>query len=140
MIKLNFKDGSTLEFDLNKEDDLQLWGEWSIQDDFQNRITGIGVVHSKNLHTIPWPVWDKYWGKKWYDKVRFNAELVYHRKSGKLQGEKVSIHVNELLIELLVYTYTDPKPPVATKFNVRRIGKHRGPYMKPSKKGKRNGQ
>lgn len=124
MIKLNFRNGSTLEFDLNDEDDRQHWDEWSPENDFQEGITAIGIIHQKKFHTLPCP--------KGFRKAKFNAELVYNEKKGqrKLIGEKVSIHVDNILLELLVYTYTRPQPPpVSTRITLKRIGKQRGPYM-----------
>lgn len=122
MIKLNFKDGTTLEFNLEKEDDLKQWLEWSRVEDFQNRITGIGILHDKKHHTLPLP--------KGFRHIRFFAELMYSEKGGekRLLGERVSCHSDNVQISMLVYTYK--KPPILTRVDVRRIGYQRGPSMK----------
>ena len=123
MIKLNFKDGSTLEFDLLKEDDLNQWLEWSSVKDFQERITGIGILHDKKFHTFPFP--------KGFKKVRFQAELVYKTKKGitKLIGEKLVCHADNIKLGITVYTYKNPPPPVLSRIDLIKIGKQRGPYM-----------
>ena len=123
MIKLNFKDGTTLEFDLTKEDDLKQWLEWSSVKDFQERITGIGILHDKKFHTLTLPVGFK--------QVRFCAELVFKTRKGerKQLGEKLICHADALQLSILVYTYRNPPPPIQSRTDLKRIGKQRGPYM-----------
>lgn len=123
MIKLNFKDGTTLEFDLTKDDDRKQWVEWSSVKDFQDRITGIGVLHNKKYHALPFP--------RGFKKVRFHAELVYRKKKRekKLLGEKLTCHADNVKLSVLVYTYTNPPPPILSRVDLDKIGKQRGPYM-----------
>lgn len=123
MLKLNFKDGTTLEFDLNKGDDLNQWLEWSSVQDFQESITGIGILHEKKFHTLPFP--------KGFKHVRFSAELVWKKKGEvkKQLGEQLICHCDNIQLTLLVYTYKNPPSPVLARVDLKRIGKQRGPYM-----------
>lgn len=124
MLKLNFKDGTTIEFDLTKEDDLKQWNEWSSVKDFQERITGIGILHQKKFHVLPLP--------KGFRQVRFTAELVHKRgKNGnrRLFAEKLICHADSIQLSILVYTDKNPPPPILSRVGLTRIGKQRGPYM-----------
>jgi len=123
MLKINFKDGTTLEFDLNKEDDFQQWNEWSSVKDFQDRITGIGILHEKKFHTMPFP--------KGFRQVKFSAELVAKEKDGvkRQVGEKLICHADNIQMTMMVYTYKNPPPPILARIDLVRIGKQRGPYM-----------
>jgi len=121
MIKVNFKDGTTLALDLSSDDDLKQWEEWSNAKDFQGRITGIGILHNKRFLTIPYP--------KRFRRIRFYADLVYSERKGerKLMGEKLTCHADEIKLTLLVYTYKDPPPPVLCRMDMERIGKQMFP-------------
>jgi hypothetical protein len=112
MIKLNFKDGSTLEFDLKKEDDLKQWLEWSFQKDFQNKITGIGILHEKKFHILPYP-----YGFK---RVRFMAEIVVREKKGVKRelGEKLICQADNIQLSILVYTYKNPPSPILARTDI----------------------
>ena len=90
MVNVNFRDGTTLAFDLNVAEDLRQWEEWSNAKDFQGRITGIGILHNKRFLTIPHP--------KKFKKIRFYADLVYSEKKGKrrLMGERLVCHADEI--------------------------------------------
>ncbi len=117
MIKVNFKDGTTLEFDLNKEADARQWLEWSCVRDFQQRITGIGILHNRKFHILTLP--------KGFNKVRFYAEIVSTKKHGEIraQGERLIAHVDEIKLSLTVYTGMNPPPPVLARVDAERIGK-----------------
>lgn len=121
MIKVNFRDGTTLAFDLSKADDKKQWVEWSGAKDFQAKITGLGILHDRKFHTIPYP--------KRFRKVIFYAELVFSEKKGKRRqlGERLVCHADEIKLSLLVYTYTNPPPPVLVRINVEKIGKQMFP-------------
>ena len=123
MIKVNFKDGTTLAFDLSKPDDLQQWLEWSTVQDFQDKITGAGILHDKKFMTFPYP--------KQFRKVRFMADLVFSDKEGrprKLMGERLQCHADNILISMLVYTYTIPQPPpIFSRIDFQRVGKQMFP-------------
>jgi hypothetical protein len=126
MIKVNFKDGTTLAFDLSKEDDVQQWTEWSEVQDFQSKITGIGILHAKRFYTIPFP--------KHFKRVRFYAELVKAKKKGSIElipvAEKLSVHADEIVTTLMIYTCT-PSPPVLCRVDMQKIGKQMFPVSKP---------
>lgn len=117
MIKVNFRDGTTLAFDLVKADDVKQWLEWSGVRDFQDRITGIGILHNKKFHTFTFP--------KKFRKVRFYAELVHSEKKGekRLLGERLICHADDVKMSLLVYTCANPPPPVLSRMDVERVGK-----------------
>ena len=121
MVKINFKDGNTLAFDLTKADDRKQWVEWSSVSDFQRKITGVGILHNKRFITLPFP--------KRFKKVKFYAELVYSEKKGKhkLIGEKIICHADEIKLSLLVYTYNDPPPPILSRVDIEKIGKQMFP-------------
>lgn len=124
MIKVNLSDGNTLEFNLNKEDDIRQWLEWSSAQDFQSRITGIGVLHNKKFYTLPFP--------SNFRIVQFDAELVYSSKKGvkRQVGERVICHADKIRLELLVYTYNDPPPPVLSRVDMRNVGRQLFPTFK----------
>lgn len=121
MIKVNFRDGTTLAFDLSKDDDKRQWLEWSGIQDFQSKITGIGILNDKKFHTIPHP--------KRFKKITFYAELVFSEKKGKRRqlGERLVCHADNVKLELLVYTYTNPPPPVLARIDIGKIGKQMFP-------------
>ena len=131
MIKVNFRDGTTLAFDLNKEADRKQWLEWSSVADFQKRITGVGILHNKRFLTVPFP--------KRFRKIQFFAELVYSEKKGekRLLGEKLICHADEIKLTVLVYTYKDPPPPVLSRIDMERIGKQMFPGAMGFKGGKK---
>lgn len=119
MIKVNFKDGTTLAFDLTKEDDVKQWLEWSLIRDFQERITGVGILHNKKYYSIPLP--------KNFHHCRFSAELV-HKMKGELKrqvGIKLCCIADDILMSLFVYTYNDPPPPIASRIDMERLKKRR---------------
>ena len=115
MIKLNFRDGSTLEFDLKNDDDVKTGLEWSSQKDFQEGITGIGILHEKKFHTLPFP--------KGFRMVRFMAEIVSKEKRGVKRelGERLICHADNIQLSMLVYTYKNPPPPILSRIDMVKI-------------------
>lgn len=130
MLKVNFKDGTTLEFDLDVAEDVRQWDEWSNASDFQGRITGIGILHNKRFLTLPCP--------KKFRKVRFYADLVYSEKKGesRLMGERIVCHADDIKLQLLVYTYKNPPPPVLCRMDMEKIGKQMFPAVGKFVRGK----
>ena len=133
MIKLNFKDGSTLEFDLKNDDDLKQWLEWSSVKDFQERITGIGVLHEKKFHTLPFP--------KGFRHVRFMAEVVTKEKKGveRELGERLICQADNIQLSILVYTYKNPPPPILSRIDMVKI-RNRTWAMDDLREGNKNGK
>ncbi len=124
MIKVNLRDGTTLAFDLQKQDDFQQWLEWSSVKDFQSRITGIGILHNKKFITLPFP--------KRFKKIKFYADLVYSEKRDgdkRLLGERLVCHADEIKFSVLVYTYNNPPPPMLCRLDMERIGKQMFPAV-----------
>jgi hypothetical protein len=121
MIKVNFSDGTTLAFDLNRDDDHRQWAEWSLTKDFQNRITGIGILHDKKFHTLQYP--------KNFRNVKFYAEAVFNEKTGQKRklGERLVAHADHVKLELLVYTYLDPPPPIQSRTTMSFVGRQMFP-------------
>lgn len=117
MIKVNLNDGKILKFDLDKSSDRSQWIEWSSSKDFQNRITGIGILHNRKYHTLQYP--------KRFTEIRFFAESVFNEKNRMKRklGERIVIHADQIKLELLVYTYEDPQPPIHSRTTMTFIGK-----------------
>lgn len=117
MIKVNLDDGKVLSFDLGCASDYQQWLEWSSLQDFQSRITGIGILHEKKFHTFQYP--------KNFKKVNVYAESVFNSKEGARRklGERLIVHADDVKLELLVYTYDDPKPPILSRTTMSFVGK-----------------
>lgn len=120
MLKVNFKDGTTLAFDLAREDDVQQWLDWVNVKDFQEQITGIGIIHNKHYYAMPYP--------KKFRCVRFEADLLYNEKKDgikRLTAERLDCFADDAKISLTVYVYNDPPPPIALKIEVSRLSKRR---------------
>lgn len=107
MIKVQFKDGQTLTFDLFKVSDLDAWKRFSVGDGWQNAVTAIGVHQHKVFNTLPAP-------NHGLDAARFGAGLVLG-EDGRSIGEQVWYEVENIRISLLAYKYTK-----VTKLNVSR--------------------
>lgn len=118
MLKVNFKDGTTLAFDLNRKDDVQQWLEWSSVKDFQERITGVGILHNKKFYAVPYP--------KYFRMVRLEADLLFTDKGGvqKQHAERLVCYADDVKFSLTVYTYNDPPPPIALRVDMLKV-KHR---------------
>lgn len=121
MIKVNFVDGTTLAFNLDKEEDLKQWLDWHRVKDFQDRVTAIGILHDNRYYSCPYP--------KKFKQVFFSAETVFTFKRGikRKSGEKVVVHADYSKMELLVYTYDKPRPPIAARITMVKIGKQMFP-------------
>lgn len=53
------------------------------------------------------------------------AESVFNTKDGSERklGERLIVHADEVKLELLVYTYEDPKPPILSRTTMSFVGK-----------------
>lgn len=115
MLKVNFKDGTTIAFDLNSDDDVRQWLEWSAVKDFQERITGVGILHNRKFYAVPYP--------KNFRTVHLEADLVMQDKNGQQRAiaERLVCYADETKFSLTVYTYVDPPPPIALRFDVVKV-------------------
>ena len=109
MITVNFNNGSTLSFDLNKEDDLKQWKEWCEVTDFQERIRGIGILHDKRFYNVKFDEGCRRNAEQ-FKMVRFKAETLFNHKNDiqRKLGEKLTVFTDVMKIEYVVYTYPDP--------------------------------
>lgn len=119
MIKVNLKDGKTLSYDLQDEKAVKEWEELSSHQDFQQRITGIGIIYNAQWYTLPLP--------KKFRQVFFQFELVENNKKDapedrKYVGERVKCYADDTLISLLVYYGSRPK---MSRVDVIKLGKRR---------------
>jgi hypothetical protein len=117
MIKVNFCDGTTLEFNLDKANDLHQFDEWSLVQDFQKKITGIGIFHDKRYYTLPLP--------KRFKHVQFYAENVFKFKHGSKNkiAEKVICHADNVKLSLTVYTLDKKNIPIISRIDLVNIGR-----------------
>lgn len=123
MLMVNLSDGTTLKFDLDKDHERKMWEEWSTASDFQTKIRGIGVLHDGNYYSVPIP--------KRFKRIQFFAERVFNVKKGvqRKSGERVTCHCDEIKIDVLVYTYKNPPPPIRLRLDISRIGKQMFPAV-----------
>ena len=116
MIKVNFKDGTTIDFSLDKKREREQFLEWLKAKDFQDKTTALTVVHNGKHYSLPLP--------KYFRRVRWYAESVFKKRKGVRQkiGERVVAHADQIKISLLVYTF-DPPPPIASVVYTEKIGR-----------------
>lgn len=116
MIKVHCRDGKTLSFDLTVDEQRERWTGLTSDREFLKGITGIGVLHNKNWHTLPSP--------KKFHNIQYNAELVRAMKNGVEVdvGERVVCQADDIQITLMVYFGHRPK---MARVDVKRIGKQR---------------
>lgn len=107
MVKVQFKDGQTLSFDLFKDSDLSAWKNFSNGPSWQQDVTAIGLHQHKVFSTLPAP-------NHGIVASGFGAGLVFG-ENGKTIGEKVWYEVNDLTVSLIAYRYTK-----VTKFGIER--------------------
>lgn len=124
MLKVNFKDGTTLAFDLNRDDDIRQWHEWSAVKDFQERITGVGILHNKKFYAVPYP--------KNFRTVHLEADVIYTEKGGvkRQTAERLICYADETKMTLMVYTYIDPPPPIALRIDVAKVKRRQWEHQK----------
>ena len=115
MIMVNFRDGTTLSFDLEDEDEFKQWEEWVEVEDFQSKVTGIGIIYNKRFYALSRP--------KNFRRARVGACLIYVERGGvrSLKAEKLWCVVDDIEISVQVYTYDNPPPPTALRMDVRKL-------------------
>ena len=116
MIKVNFKDGSTLDFNLDQKKDREQFFDWLRAPDFQDKITALTVMYKGKQHSLPLP--------RYFKRVRWYAESVFKKKKGvtRKMGERVIAHCDHIKICLMVYT-CDPPPPIASVVYTEKVGR-----------------
>lgn len=116
MIKVNLKDGTTIDFSLDEEFDRDQFLVWLREKNFQEKITALTVMYNGKQHSLPYP--------RYFKKIRWYAESVFRMKRGKKKkiGERIICHADQIKICLLVYT-CDPPPPIASVVYMEKIGR-----------------
>lgn len=125
MIKINLNNGKTLSFDLNNENESKEWERLHRDANFQKQITGIGIIYNTQWYILPIP--------KKFKKSFFYAEIVKNRKNlSEFVGERITCHVDDIRISVLVYYGNRPK---MCRFDITKVGKQR---FDPSVTGGKN--
>lgn len=96
MVKVQFKDGQTITFDLNQEQDGNAWERFRSGDGWSSNITALGVHCRKTLHTLPVP-------NSGLSAYGFGAGLITGKPNEKILGESVWYCVNDVKVALNVY-------------------------------------
>lgn len=100
MIKIQFKNGSTLSFNLRNETDQESWDRFVSGKGWFDSVTALGILARKTLHMLPIPNS----GLKAYD---LGANLLQDERRNKISGERVWFCVNGLKLVLTVYSGTN---------------------------------
>ena len=98
MVKVQFRDGQTLSFDLFKGADLDAWKLFSDGLGWQGTVTAIGVHQHKVFNTLPAP-------NHGLVASGFGAGLVIG-ENGRSIGEEVWYKIGNLQVSLVAYKYT----------------------------------
>lgn len=116
MIKINKKDGKTISFDLNEENDKEKITELLGNKDFLGTITGLSSLHNTYWHALTKP--------KKFRSVSYHVESVKYKKGDveKIIGEKIICQADDIQLTILVYYNQRPK---MTRIELKRIGKRR---------------
>lgn len=96
MICLNFKDGSTIQFDLAcSESDRAAWARFREGGSWSDSVTAISILARKTLHSFPVPNHEL--------KPREIGADIMRDKRGSVSAEVVWVKVHNLKISYLVY-------------------------------------
>ena len=113
---MNCKDGSTLSFELSKDEEYQRWVELTSRADFMQQVTGLSILYNTYWHTLPLP--------KRFRNINFHAKVLKSDKGGieRIIGERIVCQADEIQISVITYYGNRPK---MTRIDVRKIGKQR---------------
>jgi hypothetical protein len=96
VIKVQFRDGRTLSFDLDRQSDLNAWCRFSQGEGWKDSVTALAIFCRKTLHTLPVPNAD-------LRPDDLGAGLVIDRKYKRPCGEEIWYCTNGIRITLIVY-------------------------------------
>lgn len=97
MIKIQFRDGQTISFDLQKPGDHNAWRRFTAYDEWHESVTALAIASRKSLHTLPAP-------NHGLTPYGFGAGLIFGRPVHRILGESVWYCVDNLRIKLSVYS------------------------------------
>lgn len=110
MVKVQFKDGQTLSFDLDNDRDRLAWDRFVSGEGWSDSITAMSILCRKTLHALPAP-------NSGLQAYGFGAGLIIGKPHRRILGETVWYCVAGLKIEMQVYN-TNQK---VTKVTVTRL-------------------
>ena len=92
-----------MSFELRDAEQRAEWDSLSASDSFQQRITGIALLHNKTLHTFPLP--------KKFRQRRFSAGLLVTegKDNPKQLGEQVVCQADNIRMTITAYYTRTPK-------------------------------
>ena len=106
MIKINFKDGKTIDLDLFNQDQVDIYKKQIQNVFFNNRISGMAIYANNQYYVIQKP--SKYKTLKWRcGKV---AEAIYYGKKilhSKNIGETISLIIDGKIKTSLIYYFSN---------------------------------
>lgn len=108
MVKVQFKDGQTLSFDLTERSDLLAWKHFCKGEGWSESVTAMGILCRKTVHTLPVPNH----GLRAYG---FGAGLITGKPRHKILGESVWLCINGMKIILQVYNTNQKVTRVTVK-------------------------
>lgn len=116
MIKVNIKDGKTLSFESDSEEDLKTLREKLGNKEFLDSITGVSSLHNTYWHALTKP--------KRFRNVSYHVEEVKFKKGDieKVVGERIVCQADDIQLVILVYYNNRPK---MTRIELKKIGKRR---------------
>ncbi len=107
MIKINFKDGTTLDLNLFNQQQLNDYKHKLKNDFFRNRISGMSIYQNKQLYTIIKP--NIYKTLKWECGKIAIAKLIENQKlsNSKDVGESISLIIDDKIKHILTYYFSN---------------------------------
>jgi len=98
VLAINFKDGSSETLDLATRAGNERW--IGLRGHVQ-RISGLSLVVDRHHYTVPFP--------RKFHRVKFDAQVIRHNKSGKIIGEALRVFVDNVFAEFRVYRNKRPR-------------------------------